>query len=100
MLELYKGFVENYGVITIEDPYEQDDWDNWKAITTELGVRRAALGMGERVRPQAARPPTSRVLRAAATPKPHPSSLASRASSASPLPPPRPSARSWVTTSW
>ena len=36
MLEMYKGFVEHYGVITIEDPYEQDDWDNWKAITTAL----------------------------------------------------------------
>jgi enolase len=36
MLEMYKGFVENYGVITIEDPYEQDDWDNWKAITADV----------------------------------------------------------------
>jgi enolase len=36
MLEMYKGFVENYGVISIEDPYEQDDWDNWKAIVAEV----------------------------------------------------------------
>jgi enolase len=36
MLEMYKMFVEEYGVISIEDPYEQDDWDNWKAITKEL----------------------------------------------------------------
>ncbi|KAF6255046.1 Enolase, C-terminal TIM barrel domain-containing protein [Scenedesmus sp. NREL 46B-D3] len=36
MLEMYKGFVDNYGVITIEDPYEQDDWDNWKAITADV----------------------------------------------------------------
>lgn len=36
MLELYKGFVDHYGVVTIEDPYEQDDWDNWKDITAEV----------------------------------------------------------------
>lgn len=36
MLEMYKGFVENYGVISIEDPYEQDDWDNWKAIVADV----------------------------------------------------------------
>eukprot|EP00878_Enallax_costatus_P045785 GHUV01055269.1.p1 GENE.GHUV01055269.1~~GHUV01055269.1.p1 ORF type:complete len:249 (-),score=98.62 GHUV01055269.1:555-1301(-) len=36
MLEMYKGFVEHYGVIIIEDPYEQDDWDNWKAATAEV----------------------------------------------------------------
>lgn len=36
MLDMYKGFVDTYGVITIEDPYEQDDWDNWKAATEAL----------------------------------------------------------------
>lgn len=44
MLELYKGFIENYGVITIEDPYEQDDWDNWKAIVAESGDKCQIVG--------------------------------------------------------
>ena len=44
MLELYKKFVEDYGVITIEDPYEQDDWDNWKAITGEIGAKAQIVG--------------------------------------------------------
>ncbi len=44
MLELYKGFIENYGVITIEDPYEQDDWDNWKAIVAECGEKCQIVG--------------------------------------------------------
>lgn len=43
---MYKGFVEHYGVITIEDPYEQDDWGNWKDITTEMGVRGGAGDCG------------------------------------------------------
>jgi len=44
MLEMYKGFVENYGVITIEDPYEQDDWENWKSIVSELGTTCQIVG--------------------------------------------------------
>lgn len=44
MLDLYKGFIENYGVITIEDPYEQDDWDNWKAIVAECGEKCQIVG--------------------------------------------------------
>lgn len=44
MLEMYKGFVENYGVITIEDPYEQDDWENWKVITSEIGAQCQIVG--------------------------------------------------------
>ena len=44
MLELYKKFVEDYGVITIEDPYEQDDWENWKAITAEIGTKCQIVG--------------------------------------------------------
>lgn len=34
---MYKSFVHEYGIVSIEDPYEQDDWDNWKAITSEIG---------------------------------------------------------------
>jgi enolase len=37
MLEMYQHFVDAFGVITIEDPYEQDDWDNWKSIVGKLG---------------------------------------------------------------
>lgn len=44
MLEMYKGFIETYGVITIEDPYEQDDWDNWKAIVAECGEKCQIVG--------------------------------------------------------
>lgn len=34
MLDLYKSFCTEYPVITIEDPFDQDDWDNTKALTT------------------------------------------------------------------
>jgi hypothetical protein len=35
MLEMYKKFCADYPVVTIEDPFEQDDWDNCAAFTTE-----------------------------------------------------------------
>lgn len=35
MLELYKGFCTEYPIITIEDPFDQDDWDNTTAFTAE-----------------------------------------------------------------
>lgn len=33
MLELYQQFCSNYPIITIEDPFDQDDWDNTAAFT-------------------------------------------------------------------
>lgn len=33
MLELYQKFCADYPIITIEDPFDQDDWDNTAAFT-------------------------------------------------------------------
>ena len=35
MLEMYSGFCKQYPIITIEDPFDQDDWDNTAALTQE-----------------------------------------------------------------
>lgn len=35
MQELYKKFCTDFPVVTIEDPFEQDDWDNCTALTAE-----------------------------------------------------------------
>mmetsp|Transcript_39115 Transcript_39115/g.92562 ORF Transcript_39115/g.92562 Transcript_39115/m.92562 type:complete len:492 (-) Transcript_39115:299-1774(-) len=37
MLEMYKGFVKDYPVVTIEDPYDQDDWESYTKMTAEMG---------------------------------------------------------------
>ncbi|KAJ3326806.1 phosphopyruvate hydratase, partial [Gonapodya sp. JEL0774] len=29
LADIYKGFVKDYGMVSIEDPFEQDDWENW-----------------------------------------------------------------------
>ena len=35
MLEMYKEFCTKYPVVSIEDPFEQDDWEPAKALTAE-----------------------------------------------------------------
>lgn len=37
--EIYKGFVANYPVVSIEDAFDQDDWDAWGKLNTGLGVQ-------------------------------------------------------------
>lgn len=36
MLEMYKGFARDYPVVTIEDPYDQDDWAAYTKMTAEM----------------------------------------------------------------
>lgn len=38
LLELYAGFAAKYPIVSIEDPFEQDDWKHWAAITAKLGA--------------------------------------------------------------
>ncbi|XP_005112795.1 enolase [Aplysia californica] len=37
--EIYKSFVSNYPVITIEDPFDQDDWQAWSKMTSNAGIQ-------------------------------------------------------------
>ncbi|MEY3149678.1 MAG: hypothetical protein RL029_952, partial [Actinomycetota bacterium] len=44
MIAYYKGLVDSYPMVSIEDPLSEDDWDGWKSITTELGQRVQLVG--------------------------------------------------------
>lgn len=44
MIAYYKGLVDSYPLVSIEDPLSEDDWDGWKAITTELGSKVQLVG--------------------------------------------------------
>jgi enolase len=35
MLEMYNEFVTKYPVVSIEDPFEQDDWEPAVTLTAE-----------------------------------------------------------------
>jgi enolase len=37
MVELYRGFVKGYNLISIEDPFDQDDWESYKKLTEAVG---------------------------------------------------------------
>jgi enolase len=37
MIDLYKELVHDFGVVSIEDPLAETDWDGWVEITRELG---------------------------------------------------------------
>ena len=44
MITYYKGLVDSYPLVSIEDPLSEDDWDGWADITKELGSRVQIVG--------------------------------------------------------
>ena len=44
MIAYYKGLVDSYPLVSIEDPLSEEDWDGWKSITTELGTKVQLVG--------------------------------------------------------
>jgi enolase len=44
LLELYASFAQKYPIVSIEDPFEQDDWTNWQAIQAKLGNQVQIVG--------------------------------------------------------
>jgi enolase len=43
-LEYYKNMRKLYHVFSIEDPFEDDDWESWKTLTTEIGDTSTIIG--------------------------------------------------------
>lgn len=37
--ELYESFIKNYPIVSIEDPFDQDDWDGWKGLTSATDIQ-------------------------------------------------------------
>jgi enolase len=37
MVELYKGWIEKYPIVSIEDGLAEDDWEGWTTLTETLG---------------------------------------------------------------
>ena len=44
MIEYYKGLVEDFPIVSIEDPLGEDEWADWTAITAELGAKVQIVG--------------------------------------------------------
>merc|ERR1711915_462549 len=39
LLEMYKGFVKDYPVVSIEDPFDQDDWEGYAKLTASTPIQ-------------------------------------------------------------
>lgn len=39
MVAFYKKLIADYPIVTIEDPFDQDDWDNWSKITAATDIQ-------------------------------------------------------------
>ncbi len=44
MGEFYRGLLDAYPLVSIEDPLDEDDWDGWVALTTAIGDRVQIVG--------------------------------------------------------
>jgi len=44
MTEYYGGLVDDYPIVSIEDPLSEDDWSGWQALTSQLGSRVQVVG--------------------------------------------------------
>jgi enolase len=44
MVDFWKGWVNKYPIISIEDGMAEDDWDGWKYMTDELGGKIQLVG--------------------------------------------------------
>ncbi len=39
LIELYRELIRDFGIVSIEDPLAEDDWDGFVAATAELGIQ-------------------------------------------------------------
>lgn len=39
LANLYKSFIRDYPVVSIEDPFDQDDWEAWQKFTASAGIQ-------------------------------------------------------------
>jgi enolase len=44
LIDFYQDLIERYPIITIEDPLDEDDWENWELITKRLGEKIQIIG--------------------------------------------------------
>src|SRR5207244_4151591 len=44
MVAFYKGLIEKFPIVSIEDGMAENDWDGWVALTKELGGRIQIVG--------------------------------------------------------
>ena len=44
MVAFWRGLLDSFPIVSIEDPLAEDDWEGWAALTSELGGRCQVVG--------------------------------------------------------
>jgi enolase len=44
LYKVYAGYVSKYPIVSIEDPFDQDDWDGYQHMTAQLGEKVQIVG--------------------------------------------------------
>ena len=44
MITFYKNMVDKYPVVSLEDPFDESDWESWTLLTKELGSKVQIVG--------------------------------------------------------
>jgi enolase len=44
LADVYKSFASKYPVLSIEDPFDQDDWDHYQKLTSDIGKKVQIVG--------------------------------------------------------
>lgn len=44
MKNVYKSFISEYPIVSIEDPFDQDDWETYAKLTSEIGEKVQIVG--------------------------------------------------------
>jgi enolase len=39
MVQLYKDFIKEFPIVSIEDPFDQDDWEAWAKLNSDSGIQ-------------------------------------------------------------
>lgn len=39
LTEIYQGFIKDYPIVSIEDGFDQDDWEGWKNFTSQTDIQ-------------------------------------------------------------
>lgn len=42
--EMYKSFINNHPMVTVEDPFDEDDWSAWSGLTADVGLGTQIVG--------------------------------------------------------
>lgn len=39
LTDIYQGFIKEFPIVSIEDPFDQDDWDAWTNLTGNTSIQ-------------------------------------------------------------